>query len=179
MANTLEADIIKVLTETRDKIRANMETQHINASGRTSASMRVEPYDGGVRLIGGKNTVHKIDDYPNGTLETSDTAPIPTLEVGRTGGKVPKGFYYIIREWSKEKGLPFATDSERNTFSYFVARKIARTGTRRNVNNADVYSTPVVEAKEKINTMLRESISRTIRAAIGGSSVTAIKGAFT
>lgn len=180
MANTLEADIIRILTDTRDKIRANMDVKKVNASGRTSASVRVEPYDGGVKLVGGYDTTHKIEDYPAilGTLDASDTAPIPTLEVGRVGGNVPRGFYYIIREWSREKGLNFSSESQRGTFAYFVARKIARSGTKRSTDQVDIYSTPVEEAKVKINEILRESLSRTVRAALGGSSVKGLKGAF-
>lgn len=180
MANTLEADIIRILSETRDKIRANMDAQKVNASGRTSASIRVEPYEGGVKLVGGTDSDHKIEDYPAimGTLDASDTAPIPTLEVGRVGGNVPRGFYYIIREWSREKGLNFSSESERGTFAYFVARKIARSGTKRSTAPLDIYSTPVEEAKVKINEILRESLSHTVRAALGGSSVKGLKGAF-
>ena len=181
MANTLEADIIRVLSETRDKIRAAMDAKKVNASGRTSDSIRVEPYEGGIKLVGGYNTTHKIEDYPAilGSLDASDTAPIPTLEVGRVGGNVPKGFYYIIREWSREKGIGFASERERGTFAYFVARKIARSGTGRSTNPVDIYSTPVIEAKEKINQLLQESVSRTMRAALGGSSVKGLRGAFT
>ena len=180
MANTLEADIIRILSETRDKIRANMDAQKVNASGRTSASIRVEPYEGGVKLVGGTDSDHKIEDYPAilGTLGASDTAPIPTLEVGRVGGNVPRGFYYIIREWSREKGLNFSSESERCTFAYFVARKIARSGTKRSTAPLDIYSNPVEEAKAKINEILRESLSRTVRAALGSSSVKGLKGAF-
>jgi len=180
MANTLEDDIIRILSDTRDKIRANMESQKVNASGRTAASIRVEPYEGGVKLVGGTDSDHKIEDYPAilGTLDASDTAPIPTLEVGRVGGKVPRGFYYIIREWSREKGLSFSSESERGTFSYFVARKIARSGTKRSIDPLDIYSTPVEEAKTKINAILKESLSRTVRAALGGSTVKGLKGAF-
>ena len=64
MANELETQIIRILTETRDEIRANMEAKKINASGRTSASLRVEKFDGGYRLVGGMNTTHKVNDYP-------------------------------------------------------------------------------------------------------------------
>lgn len=180
MANTLEADIIRVLNETRDKIRDNMEKAHENASGRTSASIRVEPYEGGVRLVGGYNTTHQVPDYPSvlGTLDAPDTAPIPTLEVGRVGGDVPRGFYYIIRDWSREKGLNFGSERERGTFAYFVARKIARSGTRRSTAPVDIYSTPVEEAKSKVTQIIQESISRTVRAALGGSTVKGLKGAF-
>ena len=177
MADQLGNDIIKVLTNARDEIRANMEAEKVNASGRTSASIRVEVYEGGFRLVGGTNGTHPIE-RPLGVVDASDTAPIPTLEVGRTGGDVPQGFYYIIREWSREKGLNFSSESERGTFAYFVARKIARSGTKRSTAPIDVYSTPVEEAKAKINEILRESLSRTVRAALGGSSVKGLKGAF-
>lgn len=176
MANTLEADIIRVLNETKDQIRANMQSRGVNASGRTSASIRVEPYEGGIRLVGGLDARHDIQDSPN--IYGNETAPIPTLEIGRVGGKVPKGFYYIIRQWSREKGLTFADEQERNTFAYFVARKIAREGTKRAQNNLDIYSTPTQLAKERINNLLQASLSNTVRAAIGGEKVTTLKGAF-
>ena len=148
--------------------------------GHGGAVATVEPYEGGVKLVGGTDSDHKIEGYPAilGTLDASDTAPIPTLEVGRVGGNVPRGFYYIIREWSREKGLNFSSESERGTFAYFVARKIARSGTKRSTAPLDIYSTPVEEAKAKINEILRESLSRTVRAALGGESVKGLKGAF-
>lgn len=181
MAEQLENDIIKVLTQARDEIRANLEAEKINASGRTSASIRVEVYEGGFRLVGGTQTDHKIDDYPDilGTLTQRDTAPIPTLEVGRVGGDVPRGFYYIIRQWTREKGLQFASESERGTFAYFVARKIAREGTRRANMPVNVYSEPVNKAKRTLNDILGASLSKTVRAALGGETVKGLKGAFT
>lgn len=177
MANDLESEIIRVLEQTKEEIRANMSSRHINASGRTSASMRVERYADGLRLVGGTNGEHDISDSPG--IYGSDTAPIPTLEFGRKGGKVPRGFYYIIKEWTREKGLNFATESERGTFAYFVARKIAREGTKRGRENADVYSTPVMNARERINTAVKASVQNTLAAALGGAKVTSLKGAST
>lgn len=174
MANTLETDIVRILNETKEQIRENMQARGVNASGRTSASIRVEPYEGGIRLVGGLDARHDIDDSPS--IYGSDTAPMPTLETGRTGGAVPKGFYYIIRQWSREKGLQFANEQERSTFAYFVARKIAREGTKRAHNNLDIYSTPAQVAKERINELLQASLSNTIRAAIGGEKITTLKG---
>ena len=174
MAKDLKGQIADALTQTRDEIRANMEAKRINASGRTSASLRVDEYPLGVRLVGGSDRTHTI---PPG-IYASDMAPIPTLEVGRAGGKVPQGFYYIIREWTKEKGLNFANESERNTFSYFVARKIAREGTRRNVMPVDVYSTPVEKAKRTIADLVRRRTDDTIKKALGGASVATIQTAF-
>ena len=181
MANELDTDIIRILTQARDEIRAAMEAKNINASGRTSASIHVDAYDGGYRLVGGNDATHPVDDYPKilGTLDAYDTAPIPTLEVGRAGGSVPKGFYYLIRQWSREKGLQFSSESERGTFAYFVARKIARQGTLRAEKNVDVYSTPVENAKAALRDVIRQSIGQTVRAAIGGEAVSGLKGAFT
>lgn len=177
----LEQQIIEVLTQARDEMRANMQAQNINASGRTSASLRVEKYAGGVRLVGGTDGMHPVSDAPSG-IDAADTAPIPTLEFGRAGGgnpPVPRGFYYIIREWSREKGLSFASESERGTFAYFLARKIAREGTKRHQIPADVYSTPVMNARERIETAIKSSLRNTISAALSGATVTNIEGAFT
>lgn len=156
MANTLEQQIIAILEQTRNEIRANMQAKNINASGRTSASLRVEMYTGGIRLVGGTNNTHKVPESPD--IYASDTAPIPTLEVGREGGKVPRGLYYILRQWSKDKGISFPNESERNTFAYFLARKIAREGTRRHDTPVDVYTTPANNAKEKISNLLRDHV---------------------
>ena len=177
MANTLEADILRILNETRDDIRANMERENINASGRTSESIRVQVTGETYAIVGGNNNVHTIHG-----LDVPDTAPIPTLEIGRKGGgnpPVPKGFYYIIQEWSRVKGLSFSNENERNTFAFFVSRKIAREGTRRNIQNANVYSTPVMNAKSKLNQLFNSSLRNTIRAALGGEQISFLKGAFT
>ena len=177
MANDLESEIIKVLEQTKQEIRANMSSKRINASGRTSESLRVEKYADGLRLVGGTNGTHGIADSPD--IYGSDTAPIPTLEFGRKSGKVPRGFYYIIKEWTREKGLNFASESERGTFAYFVARKIAREGTKRNEANADVYSTPVMNAKDRIEKAVKANLNNTLTAALTSPRVINIRGAFT
>lgn len=174
MENSIIEQITDVLVQTRDEIRANMDAKKINASGRTSASLRVERRGNKIVLVGGNSQTHTV----HGDIYGSDTAPIPTLEVGREGGKVPRGFYYIIREWSREKGLSFANESERNTFAFFVARKIAREGTKRHLLPADVYSTPVQKAKERIEKIANENVRKTIRDAIGGIKVSTIATAF-
>ena len=120
---------------------------------------------------------HGIADSPD--IYGSDTAPIPTLEFGRKSGKVPRGFYYIIKEWTREKGLNFASESERGTFAYFVARKIAREGTKRNMTNADVYSTPVMNAKDRIEKAVKANLNNTLMAALTSPRVVNLRGAFT
>lgn len=174
MENDIIGQITDVLVQTRDEIRANMDAKKINASGRTSASLRVERWGNKIVLVGGNNQTHTV----HGDIYGSDTAPIPTLEVGRKGGKVPRGFFYIIREWSREKGLNFANESERNTFAGIVAHKIASEGTKRYMFPADVYSTPVEKAKERIEKIANENVRKTIRDAIGGIKVSTIATAF-
>lgn len=178
MADGIKSSIVRILTQARDEMRANMEARNINASGRTSASLRVEEYDGGFRLVGGSGNTHRIDT-PTQTIIQGDTAPIPTLEVGRAGGNVPKGFYYIIREWTREKGLQFRTETERGTFAYFLARKIAREGTARHAMPVDVYSTPVTNAKDALNKLVLDTMNNTVANALKGIKVTNLQGAFT
>lgn len=178
MANTLEEQIYDILFRTRDKVRANMERERINASGRTSASIRVEKRGNMIALVGGNDGVHSITDAPD--IDAPNTAPIPTLEIGRKGGgnpPVPRGFYYIIREWSRVKGISFANESERSTFAYFLSRKIAREGTKRHTQHANVYSAPVNEAKEEIKNAINSTIAGVLRNAL--SNVHTLKGAFT
>ena len=174
MENDIIGQITDVLVQTRDEIRANMEAKKINASGRTSASLHIERRSNKIVLVGGNNRTHTI----YGDIYASDTAPIPTLEVGRKEGKVPRGFFYIIREWSKEKGLSFANESERNAFVSVVVRNIASKGTKRHKFPTDVYSTPVQKAKERIEKIANENVRKTIRDAIGGIKVKTIAAAF-
>ena len=185
MASTLEQQIWSILEQARDEIRVNMNVRGVNASGRTSESVRVEKYDKGLRLVGGTNGTHPVTDYPQwkGTAFAADTAPIPTLEFGRgvsfKNPPVPRAFYYIIRQWTRDKGLNFSSESERSTFAYFLSRKIAREGTERSRNHIDIYSTPVMNAKDRINEAVKASIQNTLRAALSGMSVTNLAGAFT
>ena len=176
MATPLENEIIKVLEQTRDEIRANMEAQRINASGLTSASLRVEEYPGGVRLVGGYDKTRDVPNSPG--IYANDTAPIPTLEFGREGGKVPRGFYYIIKDWTNAKRLSFANESERATFAYFVAKKIASEGTQRHDIHADVYSTPTVKARDRIKEILQQTVKGAILAGLAGGKVQTLRGAF-
>ena len=141
--------IAQILETCKGQIQSNMASRNINASGRTSKSLQVERYAGGMRLISKGEKV----------------APFETVQYGRKAGKVPKGFYYIIKQWSREKGLTFSKESERSTFAYFLSRKIAREGTERHrTPDEQVYTPPVTEAV------------KAIRATIGANVVQIIKG---
>lgn len=145
---TYADDIIRILEEAKDAIQRNMATEGINATGNTSASFRVERYDGGVRLVMG------------GTEEK--TAPLATLEVGRPGGTVPKGFTQILYEWSIAKGIPFDKDSRRRSFAYLLGRRIRREGTLRHMHPVDVYTTIVLDVADRVKADAVKSITTAI-----------------
>lgn len=143
----LQENIIQLLEELKSNIQRNLESNKINASGRTSKSLAVVAYDGGVKLV----------------ATQGEHAPLKTLEIGRPGGAVPRGFYGIIKQWSRDKGITFSTESERSTFAYFTANKIATEGTERHKNNVDVYSSEVVKTSQKIKDVIGATIKEKIK----------------
>lgn len=126
-------DAKKVISEELNSLRQKIIDNHLKAgqkaSGRTIASLRVEVSDDGGTLFGRK--------------------AFGTLETGRRGGKVPRGFYQIILQWMKDKGINV---EKPKTFAYFVARKIAREGTKlyRQGGRADIYSNEIPKTEESI-----------------------------
>ena len=139
--------ILTILERCKSDIETNMETQNVNASGRTVGSLAVVSDDKGLRL----------------GLFGNNHAPLGTLEVGRACGRVPAGFYQIIKQWTRDKGLQFGTESERGTFAYFVARKIAREGTQRHRLPVDVYSTPAKAARNEIESMIQAFVTTSVQ----------------
>lgn len=142
--------ILTILERCKSDIELNMDTQDVNASGRTVGSLAVVSDAKGLRL----------------GLFGNAHAPLGTLEIGRAGGRVPAGFYQIIKQWTRDKGLQFLNESERGTFSYFVARKIARDGTQRHSLPVDVYSTPTKAARNDIEAVLRNMIQAFITTSV-------------
>ena len=167
MEDRIRQIVVAILAKARDDVRANMQAKGINASGRTSASIIVRETDTGVQLIGGKPGQHIVSGQPRGVdVLVDDTAPIQTLEIGRPGGSVPKGFYYILKQWTLDKGIPFAKESERQTFAYFLARRIARDGTRRHKVPEDVYTTTAKEAAQAIQKDLTLLVNTEIKSVL-------------
>lgn len=127
----------QILSEELESLRKRIIERHIaagqKASGRTISSLSVTVNDDEGTLYGRK--------------------AFGVLETGRRGGKVPKGFYKIIQQWVKDKGLSFSNVRERNTFAYFVSRKIAAEGTRlhRSGVTEDIYSTEIEKTVEAIH----------------------------
>jgi hypothetical protein len=100
------------------------------ASGRTIASLKVEITEDGGVLWG--------------------RSPFGTLETGRKPGKVPAGFWKIIRQWMDDKGIQV---EKPDSFAYLVARKIANEGTQlfRNGGRSDIYSPEVKDTVERVS----------------------------
>ena len=124
--------IFEELEDLRKRIISNIDSTGRRASGRTSGSMHTDVSENRGILFG--------------------RMAFETLETGRKPGKVPAGFYQIIKQWVIDKGISFDSQSERNSFAYLVSRKIAREGTQlyRTGAEADVYTTEVPETIERI-----------------------------
>lgn len=124
--------IFEELEDLRKRIISNIDSTGRRASGRTSGSMHTDVLENRGILFG--------------------RMAFGTLETGRKPGKVPAGFYQIIKQWVIDKGISFDSQSERNSFAYLVSRKIAREGTQlyRTGAEADVYTTEVPDTIERI-----------------------------
>ena len=126
-------DARKVVSEELESLRQRIIENHLRAgqkaSGRTIASLHVETDNDGGILFGRK--------------------AFGTLETGRRGGKVPKGFYHIIYQWMQDKGIQV---EKPKSFAYLVARKIAREGTKlyRQGGRDDIYSSEIPKTEESI-----------------------------
>ena len=126
-------DAKKVVQEELNALRQKIIDNHLRAgqkaSGRTISSLHVEVDESEGTLFGRK--------------------AFGTLETGRRGGKVPKGFYHIILQWMKDKRINV---EKPKTFAYFVARKIAREGTKlyRQGGRDDIYSNEIPKTEESI-----------------------------
>lgn len=149
-----ESDIAKVLTEELARLAERIKDNHRRAgqvaSGRTLASITYEVNEKVGTLYG---------RFPFGTLET-----------GRKGGRVPRNFVDIIRQWIKDKGIPVDpmpyirkpsekwqpkyTPEERGltTMASAVATKIRKEGTAlfRDGGRADIYSNEIPETIKRV-----------------------------
>lgn len=114
----------------KQKVIENQKDSGQVASGRTIASMKVEVTEDGGVLWG--------------------RSPFGTLETGRKPGKVPAGFWKIIRQWMDDKGIQV---QKPDSFAYLVARKIANEGTQlfRNGGRDDIYSPEVKDTVERVS----------------------------
>lgn len=163
----LNDSIVKILEDAKAQILANMQAQNVNASGRTSRAFEVRQVEGGFALLLNKGETATIDTGNPlvGTIQVG-RAPLQTLQTGRgpstSEPPAPRGFYYIIKQWTRDKGMTFNNESERGTFAYFVSRKIIREGTERHKTNIDIYTTPALVARDR----LKQTISQLITSSV-------------
>ena len=131
--NDPRADIKGILGKEFESLRQRIIENHIRAgqkaSGKTISSLRVYVNDNQGTLFGRQ--------------------AFGVLETGRKPGKVPKGFYLIILQWVKDKGIQVENPK---SFAYLVARKIAREGTElhRQGGRADIYSPEIEKTTQEI-----------------------------
>lgn len=143
--------IVGQLEGARDEVRANMASKGVNASGRTSSSLRVEDRGGSIVLvIGGDPTTY------------GRTAPLDTLEIGSRPGLRGDWFRSVIVQWTRDKGMTFENESHRWAVSTIIARNIEDEGTARYRNPIDVYSSVV----EKTTSGIRSLIAADFRQAL-------------
>lgn len=134
MATEIRNEALKIvgdgLQDLRKRIIANHEAARQVASGRTRDSLKVEMTENGGILWGRQ--------------------AFGVLETGRKPGRVPKGFYGIILQWVKDKGIHV---EKPKSFAYLVARKIANEGTKlyRSGQKEDIYSTEVEKTIQDIS----------------------------
>lgn len=144
-------NIAQILLQARDEIRANMAAKGINASGRTSAALQVVQRGGKIELVkvAGKN------------------APFGTLQYGRGAGYVPRGFFYIIQQWTRDKGFSFENEKHRNAFTAYVVNKIKTEGTKRHRSpRTDIYDEPLEKAVDGIRQEARKHVIDGIKAVL-------------
>lgn len=134
-----------IMLSSRESIASAIVSEGANASGRTIASIRSEveeDADGVSAKLYGRRAFH-------------------TLERGRAGGRVPKGFRDIIRQWMLDKGIDMGGEVRNNSFAYLVARKIALEGTKlyRRGGRTTIY-TPAINTARDMLAQRREKLMK-------------------
>ena len=161
----LKSEILQILTEAKDEIISNIDSQGIRASGRTQKSLKVE--DRGEHLV---------------LMQDSTGAPFETLQYGREGGKVPMGFQSIIKQWIIDKGIttnpidykrvpsarwqPKYTPAERGLMAAAgaIAHNIKENGTKRfREPNENVYSGVLTRTIDRLEKLFVGKITSEIR----------------
>lgn len=152
MADVRQA-IVQSLTNAQSSIRANMEAEHVNASGRTSKSLRVEDRGNSIVLVIGGSQFGR-------------TAPLETLEIGSKPAPRGDWFKSVIFQWTKDKGMSFENESHRWAVSTIIARNIEEFGTERHRNPINVYTSVVEQTKRDIQSLIYGDFREMIRTQI-------------
>lgn len=162
-------ELKKILDKMVAEMRDNLAKTKTNASGRTSASLRVVMTDTGGEIWGRR--------YFRG------------VEQGRAGGAVPRNFTSIIEQWILDKGLtPSAIPYKRKTSAKWqpkytpeerglrqmasaIARTIEKSGTSlyRNGGRKDIFTNVIEENKPAILQVAKEIITDNLYGKYGTS----------
>lgn len=136
--------VVDILQTCKAEIQENMEKAGENASGMTSASLRVELSGSHVRLVMG------------GLADR--TAPPETLELG-----VPPETWVPAErlfQWSLDKGIDFDSDRERWSFAFATKYTIHDKGTKRYTNHEDIYSTTVEKVVGEVSRVVGVTVKQ-------------------
>lgn len=139
------ADIKNILQNHMEVIKSKVAERMVqhkrSASGRSVASLKVEVNDNSATLWGAKSFL--------------------AMERGRGPGAVPMGFFDIIYDWAKAKGISAQAKRGQNnnpdgalrSFAGAVAYNIMKKGTKlhRSKTYDDIYSTVINEELEKMH----------------------------
>lgn len=163
--DNLKTLLDKMVAEMRD----NLAKTNTNASGRTSASLRVVMTDTGGQIWGRK--------YFRG------------VEQGRAGGRIPRNFTSIIEQWILDKGLtiqaiqykrkpsanwqPKYTPEERGLrqMASAIAHTIEKSGTSlyRSGGRKDIFTNVIEENKNDLKKVAKEIITTNLYGAYNGT----------
>ena len=143
---------VEILEAAKLAIQQNMESEGINASGKTSASLEV--YEHG-DIVG---------------LANSNSNPFETTEEGREPGNVPRNFTEIIYQWHIDKGLNWGDEKEAKKIAGAVAwGKIQRFGYGRPSSShfgsvkKEIYTPEIEKVKLKIERELQLQIIKLLK----------------
>lgn len=131
--NDTKQEARAIIGEELEILRKAIIVNHLSAgqraSGRTERSLHIE--------------------FTEDTGTLYGRPALGVLETGRSGGKVPKGFYQIILQWVQDKGIQV---EKPRTFAFLVARKIAKEGTKshREGSFVDIYSQEIPKTVQNI-----------------------------
>lgn len=162
-------ELHKILDKMVSEMRDNLAKTKTNASGRTSASLRVVMTNTGGEIWGRK--------YFRG------------VEQGRAGGRVPRNFNAIIRQWIIDKGLtpqaiPYKRKPSANWQSKYtpeerglrqmasaIARTIEKSGTSlyRGGGRKDIFTNVIEDNKPAILQVAKEIITDNLYGKYGTS----------
>lgn len=166
----LRQQVLQILAAARDDIRQQMQSQGVNASGRTSESIQVRETNNGAQLVGGNSKQHTFT-VAGITFNAYDTAPIPTLQTGTAPWsskpkRVPFWFAAHIYQWTIDKALRAASDKERMSLSFAIARKLINDGSERHRVPVDIYTTAAQKAAGGIRQAVLAATKNKIKAAL-------------